>query len=260
MVKPVSDVLDHADLWREYARTRDPAARSRLMEAHLPIVRYVAERLASTLPSSVDVDDLVSVGAFGLADAIERFEPGRGFQFKTYGAARIRGAILDHLRANDWVPRCVRLKARVVERTSQRLRVTLGREPTVVEMADALGLEPDAYRRLRDEAVPVTVRSLEGRVPGTDLEEEARLIDVVADRRGPEPFHAEHLRDVTRLLFRDLTPKERTILSKYYFEGASMREIGDGLRITESRVSQLHARVLRRLRESFEPRSAELFA
>jgi RNA polymerase sigma factor for flagellar operon FliA len=258
MVKPIRD-LDHGDLWRAYARTRDSGARARLMEAYLPLVRFVAERLVCTLPGSVDVDDLASVGTFGLAAAIERFEPARGFQFRTYGAARIRGAILDYLRTSDWVPRCVRLRARLVDRTNRSLHATLGRTPTVVEMADALGLTTEQYRRLCDDATPVTVRSLEGRAGG-DLAEDARLIDVVADRRLSEPSLEEHRRDVKRILFRDLTEKERTILSKYYFEGQSMRQIGDGLRITESRVCQLHARVLKRLRKALEPQSADLFA
>ena len=134
-MKKIRDA-DFRDLWTSYRAKKTPDVKSKLIEAYFPLVRYIAERLASTLPASVDVDDLTSMGTFGLIEAIDRFDVTRGFQFKTYCTARIRGAILDSLRTNDWVPRLVRLRVNLVEKTLRRLHADLGREPTAVEMSD----------------------------------------------------------------------------------------------------------------------------
>jgi RNA polymerase sigma factor for flagellar operon FliA len=256
-VKKIRDA-DYADLWASYARQQTPEVKAQLIEAYFPLVRYIAERLASTLPASVDVDDLTSMGTFGLLEAIDRFDIGRGYQFKTYCTARVRGAILDHLRTNDWVPRLVRLRTNLVDKTLRRLHADLGREPTAIEMSDALGMTLDQYRELCEEATPVSMLSLTDDT--AEDSEGSRMIDLVRDEKGLDPRREQQRRDVQDLLFRQLSEKERTILAMYYYEGLSMREIAGMLRLTESRICQIHAKVIKRLKEMHEARKAELFA
>ena len=257
-MKKIRDA-DYRDLWEAYARKKDPAVKSQLIEAYFPLVRYLAERMVSTLPASVDVDDLISMGTFGLIEAIDRFDLDRGIQFKTYCTARIRGAILDNLRTSDWVPRLVRLRANLVDKTMRRLYGELGREPTAPEMADALHLSLDEYERLRHEASPTAVLSL---TDETDVDGEAggRMIDLVGDRRAVDPDYLQQNRMAKEALYRHLSDKERMVVENYYFQGLSMREIAGMLKLTESRVCQIHSKVIQRLREVYESRKAELFA
>jgi RNA polymerase sigma factor FliA len=256
-VKKIRDA-DYADLWASYTKSKDPEVKARLVEAYFPLVRYIAERLSSTLPASVEVDDLTSMGTFGLIEAIDRFDVSRGFQFKTYCTSRIRGAILDSLRTNDWVPRLVRLRVNLVEKTLRRLHADLGREPTAIEMCDALGMTLDQFRALCEEASPVSMLSLTDET-ADDTEGGSRMIDLVRDEKGIDPRREQQRKDVQDLLFKTLSAKERTILSMYYYEGLSMREIATMLRLTESRICQIHAKVLKRLKEMHDQRKAELF-
>jgi RNA polymerase sigma factor for flagellar operon FliA len=257
-VKKIRDA-DFKDLWTSYREQKTPGVKSKLIEAYFPLVRYIAERLASTLPASVDVDDLTSMCTFGLIEAIDRFDISRGFQFKTYCTARIRGAILDSLRTNDWVPRLVRLRTNLVDKTLRRLHAELGREPTALEMAESLGLSLDAFRVLKDEASPVSMLSLTDET-ADDTEGGSRMIDLVRDEKGLDPRREQQSRDVKDLLFRHLSDKEQIIVSMYYYEGLSMREIATMLRLTESRICQIHAKVIKRLKDVHETRKAELFA
>ncbi len=257
-MKKIRDA-DYRHLWEEYARTKDADVKARLVEAYFPLVRYIAERLASTLPASVDVDDLTSMGTFGLIEAIDRFDLSRGFQFKTYCSARVRGAILDSLRTNDWVPRLVRLRVNLVDRTMRRLHADLGREPTAPEMAESLGLSLDALRSLKEEASPASMLSLTDET-ADDPEGGSRMIDLVRDAKGLDPRREQQRRDVHELLFKDLSEKERVIVQMYYYEGLSMREIATMLRLTESRICQIHAKVIKRLQDKHSHRKAELFA
>jgi RNA polymerase sigma factor FliA len=257
-VKKIRDA-DYAHLWKAYSEKKSPEVKSQLVEAYFPLVRYIAERLSSTLPASVDVDDLTSMGTFGLIEAIDRFDVSRGFQFKTYCTSRVRGAILDSLRTNDWVPRLVRLRVNLVEKTLRRLHADYGREPTAVEMAGTLGMTLEQYRQLCEEASPISMLSLTDET-ADDSEGGSRMIDLVRDEKGIDPRTEQQKRDVQDLLFRHLSEKERTILALYYYEGLSMREIASMLRLTESRICQIHAKVLKRLKETHEERKAELFA
>ena len=258
-MKKIRDA-DVKHLWDAYTKKRTPEVKQELVAAYFPLVKYLAERLVSTLPASVDVDDLVSMGTFGLIEAIDRFDPSRGFQFKTYCTSRIRGAILDKLRTNDWVPRLVRLRTTMVDKTLRRLYGELGREPTAPEMADALGLSVAAYENLRKEATPTTILSLTDE-NGEDPEGVGnRMIDLIGDEKGEDPRTEQHRRDVRDLLFKDLSDKEQIVIRYYYYEGLSMREIAGMLKLTESRVCQIHSKVIRRLREQHEERKAELFA
>jgi RNA polymerase sigma factor for flagellar operon FliA len=256
-VKKIRDA-DHRHLWDEYGRTKSPKVKSQIIEAYFPLVQYLAERLVSTLPASVEVDDLVSMGTFGLIEAIDRFDISRGIQFKTYCTSRIRGAILDNLRTNDWVPRLVRLRANLVDRTLRRLYGTLGREPTDPEMAGALNLSMTEYDALRREATPTSILSLTDET-GEDPEGNGgRMIDIVGDEKVVDPHDEQQRRMVKDLLFRALNDKERFVLEHYYYEGLSMREIAQMLKLTESRVCQIHSKVIRRLKELYETKQTEL--
>jgi len=188
-VKKIRDA-DHRHLWDAYTKKHTSGVKAQIVEAYYPLVQYLAERLVSTLPASVEVGDLVSMGTFGLIEAIDRFDPSRGIQFKTYCTSRIRGAILDNLRTNDWVPRLVRLRTNLVDKTLRRLYGSLGREPTVPEMADALGLTVAAYESLRKEAK----ETADGRLPSPEVEYqevmEDRVFDIEYMRQGDE-YQAE---------------------------------------------------------------------
>ena len=150
---------DFKHLWDAYEETKAPEVKQQIIAAYFPLVKYLAERMSSTLPASVDTDDLISMGTFGLIEAIDRFDRSRGFQFKTYCTARIRGAILDNLRTNDWVPRLVRLRTNLVDKTLRRLYAEYGREPTDVEMANAFEMTMEEYEKLRKEATPTSMLS-----------------------------------------------------------------------------------------------------
>ena len=252
---------DYRHLWEAYAKKKTPEVKSQIIEAYFPLVKYLAERMVSTLPASVEVDDLVSMGTFGLIEAIDRFDLSRGIQFKTYCTARIRGAILDNLRTNDWVPRLVRLRTNLVDKTLRRLYGELGREPTDPEMADALDVSMDEYEKLRKEANPTAMLSLTDEAGEDDGEGAGgRMLDLVGDNKAADPRHAQQFNMVKDALFRSLNEKEKTVIQYYYYEGLSMREIAGMLRLTESRVCQIHSKVIKRLREMYASRKTELFA
>jgi RNA polymerase sigma factor for flagellar operon FliA len=251
---------DFKDLWDAYEKSGSAKDKSKIIEAYFPLVKYLAERMASTLPASVETDDLVSMGTFGLIEAIDRFDRSRGFQFKTYCTARIRGAILDNLRTNDWVPRLVRLRTNLVDKTLRRLYADLGREPTDVEMADAFEMSMEEYEKLRAEATPTSVLSLTDDAGGDDGETGGRMVDLIGDKKEDDaPRNEQQRRDVRDLLFKNLNENEQIVIQYYYYEGLSMREIAGMLRLTESRVCQIHSKVIRRLRELHQNKKTELF-
>ncbi len=250
---------DFRHLWDDYAKTKSPETKQKIVEAYFPLVKYLAERMVTTLPASVDVDDLISMGTFGLIEAIDRFDISRGIQFKTYCTARIRGAILDNLRTNDWVPRLVRLRTNLVDKTLRKLYAELGREPTDPEMANAFDMTMEEYQALRKEATPTSVLSLTDESGGDDGDG-GRMIDLIGDKESADaPRKAQQCRDVRDLFFKNLNRKERIVVQYYYYEGLSMREIAAMLRLTESRVCQIHSKVIKRLRELHASKKTELF-
>jgi RNA polymerase sigma factor for flagellar operon FliA len=227
------------DVWRRYKITGSRELRDRLVLQYAPLVKYVAGRVRSGLPSSVDVADLVSEGIFGLLDAVEKFDLDRGFEFPTYASARIRGAMLDALRAQDWVPRTVRDKARAVEAARVTLEERLGRVPAEEEVAAELGISVGALRKQCAQVSQVVT------VPGA---EDLEMID-------GNPGPSDLLEDETarRLLVRHvrrLRQRDQIVVALYYYEGFTLAEIGGVLGITESRVSQLHSRAILALRDA----------
>jgi RNA polymerase sigma factor for flagellar operon FliA len=239
-------------LWRQYTRDGDLAVRARLLDAYLGLVHHVARSLSRRNPGWLDYDDLVSSGTLGLVQALESFEPDRGLAFSTYAVPRIRGAILDEIRSLDWVPRSVRERSKRMTTVIEKLRRELGREPEPAEIAGALGVDLETYWRYQDEIRPAVVLPLE--LPGGDGfgSGSAELADPAGEERDRE---FEQDRTLGRLLeaLRSLPERDRLILTLSYYERLTLKEIGAVLHITESRVSQLRTRALRRLTARFEP-------
>jgi RNA polymerase sigma factor for flagellar operon FliA len=254
-------ITDHdvKDVWREYKETGDEALRNVLIEKYLPLVRYIAERLLATLPSFVELDDLQSMGIFGLMEAIDRFDPDRGVQFKTYCMNRVRGAILDELRSMDWVPRLVRIKASRIEKTINALEAKLGRQPTYYEISGELGMDFDEYYRMVEGASATLIISLSDEWNDGEENTGNRKIDLLKDEHGDDPFLEMHKKDLKDLICKSLSDKEKLIIVLYYYEGLSMKEIAEILGLTESRVCQIHSKVIGRLRTHLRRIRCELF-
>lgn len=240
--------------WRLYKSEGDPASRNLLIETYYPLVRYISERLLSTLPRSIELDDLTSAGLFGLMDAIDGFDLERGIKFKTYCTTRIRGSILDELRSQDWVPRLVRLKANRIGKAWNILEARLGREPGPEEMAEELEMPLEEYLQMSEDASPVTVYSLSDKFEDGQADGGLEKAEVIADRRSETPVEALNRRDIIEVLTRNLSQKEKRIVIMYYYEGLTMKEIGRILDLTESRVCQIHSNVISRLKERISRR------
>jgi len=244
--------------WRQLKRSKSDEARNHLLENYLYIVRYAADRLGAKLPDEVDRDDLVSAGIFGLMDAVDAFDSARGVKFETYCAPRIRGAILDELRSMDWVPRLVRSRAHKLNQAIQALEAELGRKPSDKEVAQKLRVSMKEFRKLQRDAHAVGLISLNRKWFETDSHKDVREIDVLEDRRSDNPFRVAQRKDIKELITRGLSRAERLIIILYYFEEMTMKEIGETLDLSESRVSQMHSAILVRLRNQLEKRQKEL--
>ena len=253
-----SGITNIKKIWKQYQKSKDETLRNRLMEEFLPLVKYNAERIGAKLPDEVEHDDLVSAGVFGLMDAIKSYDLKRGVKFETYCAPRIRGAILDELRSMDWVPRLVRSRANRLERTSRELEATLGRMPTEFEIADRMRLPAGEFEKLMRDATAVTQVSLSRKYTETDSSKEVSEIDVIEDKRGRDPLRDIQKKDLKSLITRGLTRAERLILILYYYEEMTMKEIGATLDLSESRVSQMHSAILKRLKDQLECKRKEL--
>lgn len=252
---PSSPAVSEAELeviWRTFKRTRDENLRNTLIEHHMPLVRSIAERVLQTLPKSIDLDDLSSAGTFGLMDAINGFDLSRGIKFKTYCTTRIRGSILDELRSQDWVPRLVRLKAHRLDRAIRQLEGELGRSPNHAEIAQALGITAEELQAHEAEASAKTIFSLSEKWDDGDEDKEMEKVEILADRKSVDPLDTIQQRDALDMITGSLTKKERLIILMYYYEGLTMREIGEIMELTESRVCQIHSNVMARLKAQLD--------
>ncbi|MCB9898976.1 MAG: FliA/WhiG family RNA polymerase sigma factor [Planctomycetes bacterium] len=243
---------ENEGLWREYGKTHDPALRNTLMEMYLPVVQFIAERLLLTLPRSIDLEDLKSAGVFGLMDAIDGFDIDRGIKFKTYCSTRIRGAILDELRSQDWVPRLVRLRAHQIQRAQIALEAMHGRTPTDAEMAESLELSLPDYLAMIEESRAHTVRSLSESWDDGSGDQPVEKIDFLRDPNSPDPADVLNQEDVMYAIIRSLNRREKQIILMYYRDGLTMKQIGQLLALTESRVCQIHSNVMRKLKVQLE--------
>lgn len=245
-----------AVLWRSFADTGDRSAREKLILNFAPLVTMVAGRVGMGLPSTVEQADLVSYGMFGLIDAVEKFELGRGVKFETYASSRIRGAIIDELRAIDWIPRSVRTKARAVDRAYAELESELRRSPSELEVAHRLDIGLIELRSIFAQLSTVNIAALDELLSvGAERGDSVTLLDTLEDDHALDPAGSFETQETTFLLARaieQLGEREKIVLVLYYYEGMTLAEIGRVLGVTESRISQMHTAAMLRLRQRLQ--------
>lgn len=247
----MQDVTDIQIVWRRYKQTGERALRDRLILTYAPLVKYVAGRLGSGLPSHVDEGDLVSYGLLGLIGAIERFEPSRDIKFETYAIARIKGSIIDELRSLDWVPRSVRARAREIEQAIVQLERQLMRAPVDEEIAAKLGISEEEFQESLLEISRSSIGALDELWTSSSSGDPVALIDTIEDPQAVEPQRAiaqSEVREVLGEAIAKLPEREKLVVTLYYYEELTLREIGEVLGVTESRVSQLHTKAILRLK------------
>jgi RNA polymerase sigma factor for flagellar operon FliA len=248
-VTPVEPEIDQ--LWADFKASGARDLRDQLIVHYSPLVKYVAGRVAVGLPQNVEQADLVSYGIFGLIDAIEKFDPDRGFKFETYAIARIKGNILDELRSIDWVPRSVRTKARQLEKAYAKLEGALHRTPTDAELAEELGVTDDQLQTMLSQISFVGLVALDEMLAvGGDRGDSLTVGDTIADAgEGPmAAYEVEEMRHILADAINRLPEREKVVLTLYYYEGLTLAEIGQVLGVTESRVCQIHTKAVIQLR------------
>ena len=248
---PINDEKEEDELWEEFKKTRSPALRDKFIRQYMPLVKYVAGKVSVGLPASVEFDDLVGYGQFGLLDAINKYDTSKNVKFKTYAVTRIRGAIFDELRQIDWVPRSVRQKSREIEDAIVTLESKLGRTASDSEIAGSLNMSEDEYHKTVMKVSGTSVLSLndvwysgddnDNLAIGNNIEAPSSLNpDVIAER--------EEIRKVIAEAISELPEKEKMVIVLYYHEDLTFKEIGEVLEVSESRISQLHTKANLRLR------------
>jgi RNA polymerase sigma factor for flagellar operon FliA len=240
------------EIWQRYRGTRDKALRDRLILNYAPLVKYVAGRISTSLPAHVDEGDLVSYGLLGLIGAIERYDPAREIKFETYAISRIKGSIIDELRSLDWVPRSVRSRAREIERAMLELENRLKRAPTDEEVAAEIGITVDEFQDALTAISRSSVAALDELWQiSTGGGDTVSLIDTIEDPHADDPSKAMSQTEVREALadaIQRLPEREKLVITLYYYEELTLREIGEVLSVTESRVSQLHTKAILRLK------------
>jgi RNA polymerase sigma factor for flagellar operon FliA len=244
------DALQIQEAWQRYKVYGDMGAREQLIKQYTHLVKLTVARIVPYPPPGMEWEDLYSHGTIGLIKAVDQFDPTRNVKFETYAIALIRGAVLEALRSEDWVPRSARDKLRQLERAWVYLEAQLGRPPTDEETAQALGISVQEYRQLLLDYARTNMVSLEACVVNGDEEESTSLIEVLA--ASDDPYEELVEREQVRALneaFNRLSERERLVIALYYYEGLTFKEIGQVLNISESRVYQLHTRAIARMRE-----------
>jgi RNA polymerase sigma factor for flagellar operon FliA len=239
------------ELWKEYNKTRDPDIREFFIKQYVLLVKYVAGKIAVGMPHNVEFDDLVGFGTFGLLDAIDKFDPEKNVKFKTYAVTRIRGAIFDELRSIDWVPRSVRQKTREVEEAIGALEAQLGRTATDQEIANSLGMNENEFLKTMMKISGTSILSLNDVWFSGDENDKVSIGDSIESPSSLNPdviVEKDEIRRVIVEAINELPDKEKKILVLYYYEDLTLKEIGQVLEVTESRVSQLHTKAILRLR------------
>ncbi|HEX4777537.1 MAG TPA: RNA polymerase sigma factor WhiG [Acidimicrobiia bacterium] len=250
------DTLDDAaalvaDLWQQYKTGGTREARERLILHYSPLVKFVAGRVAAGLPQNIEQADLVSYGIFGLIDAIDKFDPARGFKFETYAISRIKGAIIDELRSIDWVPRSVRSKARAIERAYSKLENELRRTPEDSEVASELDMTEGEFAQTLSQISFVGLVALDELLSaGAERGNSTTVGDTIADSAHDpvQAFELDEMKHVLADAINRMPDRERLVLTLYYYEGLTLSEIGEVLGVTESRVCQIHTKAIFQLR------------
>lgn len=247
-------LLEHhseEELWAAYKRQKDPLIRESFIKQYAPLVKYVAGKVAANMPASVEFDDLVGFGVFGLIDAIDKFDPDKNVKFKTYAVTRIRGAIFDELRSIDWVPRSVRQKTKEIEEAIVATEAKLGRPASDQEIAETLGLNDDEFAKTMLKISSTSVLSLNDVWYTGEESENLTIGDSIESPTSLSPdsiIERDEIRRVVVEAIRELPEKEQKVLVLYYYEEMTLKEIGKILEVTESRISQLHTKAILRLR------------
>lgn len=251
MANQILDENEEAELWHEYKKSKSVAIRDRLIRQYMPLVKWVAGRVSTGMPDSVEFDDLVGFGQFGLLDAINKFDIDKGVKFKTYATTRIRGAIFDELRELDWVPRSVRQKSREIEDTIVELESKLGRTASDAEIAKAMNMTETEYQSAVMKVSGTSVLSLNDVWYSGDESEHVSIGDSIEAPNSLNPdviVEREEIRRVIIQAINELPKNEKMVIVLYYHEDLSFKEIGQVLNVSESRISQLHSKANLRLR------------
>jgi RNA polymerase sigma factor for flagellar operon FliA len=250
VVKRKKDVVTRLE-WNRYLREQDPEVRQRLLNRYLPLVRNVAGRMAINFPRSVELCDLINTGVIGLIEAFRNFDPERGVKFETYAVPRIRGAILDELRSLDWVPRSTRAKAREIERALLGFENEYGRPPTDEELAAVLGMSIHDLHLSLEDVSKTTLLSLDEMIFREEDNRQVPRIETVEDKKANvilKNLERNELQAFLVLAIDRLTEQEKLVIALYYYEELTLKEIGEVMKISESRVSQIHTKAVLKLR------------
>lgn len=241
--------------YKEEPKKINPKHKDELITEYAPLIRFIAQKIAARLPSNIELDDLISAGVIGLMDAIDKYDPTRDNKFKTYAEFRIRGAILDELRAQDWVPRSIRDKAKLLDKTIVQLEAELGRSATDEELAKALNITIDEFHDLLNQVKPVSLLSIDDDQSFNSNTDKKSILNLLEGSKVNNPLNQLNIKmvkEVVATAIEELPERQRLVLSLYYFEDLNLKEIGEVLRVTESRVSQLHAQAVSRLRSKLQ--------
>ncbi len=240
--------------YKEDPKKLNQTQKDKLVKEYAPLIKFVAQKIAMRLPSNIELDDLISAGVIGLMDAIDKYDPTRDNKFKTYAEFRIRGAILDELRAQDWVPRSIRDKAKLLDKTVVQLEAELGRTATDEEVSSALNITIDEFHELVNQVRPVSLLSIDDAQTFSNVDKKS-ILNLLEGSKISNPYNQLNLKTVKDIIaqaIEELPERQRLVLSLYYYEDLNLKEIGQVLRVTESRVSQLHAQAVQRLRAKLQ--------
>jgi RNA polymerase sigma factor FliA len=251
MGKKLLEEKTEQELWEEYRKTNNPHIRDLFIKQYAPLVKYVAGKVAIGMPHNVEFDDLVGFGVFGLFDAIEKFDPEKHVKFKTYAVTRIRGAIFDELRSIDWVPRSVRQKSREIEDAIHKLESSLGHSASDKEIAKELGMDLNEFQKTMLKISGTSILSLNDLWYSGDENDKVSIVDSIESPQSLNPDTIVEKEEIKRVIveaIQELPDKEKKVLVLYYYEDLTLKEIGEVLEVTESRISQLHTKAIMRLR------------
>lgn len=245
-------------IWDQFHKNRDDKSRNLLMEHYRILVKYYAGRLYCKLPDKVELDDLISAGIFGLMDAIDKFDPSKSVKFETFCSSWIKGSILDELRSMEWVPRLIRARVNQLGKATHSLEMHLGRKPTGEEIAKELNMDMEEFIRLQRDANAVSLVSLSTNYRDDEGDKDIREIDMIIDKNSPDPVAEAHKQDMFRLFTKGLSRAESLVIRLHYYEGMTMKEIGATLDLPESRISNIHSSIIKRLNKALLYKDEEI--